>query len=498
MAFDAETDALCDLLAECHDDIALFNTAVLNKPPLWSGRPRGYDGQLEWAEALQRYRVVVAETANSLGKDMLIGSLAPWWLYTRVDSLVIATGPSQTLLGSVTFKEVRRAMEGCPFRKHFPEIFQVDISEGVKASPLTMTLAPGWGALAFSTTSIERASGQHAGNLLVVITEASAISAEIGSALDSLNATKMFLAMNPVRATGWAVDICDQGDRDARENVPPHLAVRHFVTPAMASPHAHLDRSPYGLADRSWIESMARKHGKNSLWYRVHVLAQRPRLDQDTLIPPEHLDACTSPEAAAAAAEARKAGRGGQKRISCDVGEGVGRARSVVFVRDDVGILECDASPYTGPSGAAAVIARLREKWGVAERDCSYDGAGTTGKRMSNALQAQGIYGAVPYLGGGAGGKRFTNLRTAAAMALARRLDPEHFLGEGVAWRPFHIPVQPWWPALREELLALRYSLKGDKSALEDKESMQERLGHAPDTCDALTQSFRDEAVRGD
>ena len=44
-----------------------------------------------------------------IGKDYWIGRLVWWWLLTRPGSLVMVTGPSQTSLGSITWKEVRQA-----------------------------------------------------------------------------------------------------------------------------------------------------------------------------------------------------------------------------------------------------------------------------------------------------------------------------------------------------------------------------------------------------
>jgi len=50
------------------------------------------------------------------------------------------------------------------------------------------------------------------------------------------------------------------------------------------SPHAHLARSPVGLADKVWLEAVGREPGENSPWYRSHVLAQRPKLASERLI----------------------------------------------------------------------------------------------------------------------------------------------------------------------------------------------------------------------
>ena len=73
------------------------------------------------------------------------------------------------------------------------------------------------------------------------------------------------------------------------------------------SPHAHLARSPVGLADKVWLEAMGREPGENSPWYRSHVLAQRPKLASETLIPQEWLNLALS-DATAAAVQTHRVG----------------------------------------------------------------------------------------------------------------------------------------------------------------------------------------------
>jgi hypothetical protein len=75
------------------------------------------------------------------------------------------------------------------------------------------------------------------------------------------------------------------------------------------SPHAHLARSPVGLADKVWLEAVGREPGENSPWYRSHVLAQRPKLASETLIPQEWLNLALS-DATAAAVQTLRADAG--------------------------------------------------------------------------------------------------------------------------------------------------------------------------------------------
>src|SRR4051812_19800400 len=88
------------LLARCRDDPALFNHIFLRRKPYWWR-------QVELCESVVRYKTTVAVGGNSIGKDYWLGGIVPWWLWTRYQSLVFATGPSQTVLGTVTWKEIR-------------------------------------------------------------------------------------------------------------------------------------------------------------------------------------------------------------------------------------------------------------------------------------------------------------------------------------------------------------------------------------------------------
>ena len=161
-----------------------------------------------------------------LGKGFLIGGLVPWFLWTRKHSLVYICGAGQTQIGSVLFKEIRRAVQNCPFWK--AGLLPMTISPGIKSSPATATIRPGWGALGFSTSTIERASGHHARHMLVIVDEASGVADESWQAIDSLGFSKMLVAGNPIRSDGKFATLCDQGDRDALEQRPPHLACRHL------------------------------------------------------------------------------------------------------------------------------------------------------------------------------------------------------------------------------------------------------------------------------
>ena len=268
---------LLDRLERSRNDPCYFNEVVLCRSPFWRA-------QREWAQSVVDYRITAVETGNMLGKGFLIGGLVPWFLWTRKNSLVYVCGAGQTQIGSVLWKEIRRAVAGCPFWK--AGLLPMTISPGIKSSPATATIRPGWGAIGFSTSTIERASGHHAANMLVIVDEASGVESA-GLAGDRLPWV--------LQATGvWQPDPSRRSLRRALRRwrqgragqATAGVSCRHFNVASTESPHADLDSSPWGMADRTWLEAVGRDPGKDSPWYRSHVLAIRPKLSHDTLIQP--------------------------------------------------------------------------------------------------------------------------------------------------------------------------------------------------------------------
>lgn len=480
---------LVGLLARCHGDPDLFNSAILGRPPYWHR-------QREIADSVCRYRITVAYTGNAVGKDYLVGGIVPWWLFTRSHSQVIVTGPSQTLLGSVTWKEVRRACDrhtdGEGRRISGPIVpLGVEVSRGIKASPLRLVVRGDWGAMAYSTTSVERASGQHNRKLLVIAEEASGIEDEIWDALDSLKYVRLLAILNPIRADGRAVQLIRQADADRRDGLPPRRAVNAIRVSSRESPDAGLDESPRGLADKTWLADIERRYGRDSLYVRSHVDAVIPEQSSDRLIPDEWIDR--------AAAQPRPIHRPfddpRRRRIGCDLGEGVGRDATAICVRDDDGVLEWVAGSALDLAAAARAIAEMAAKWRVPHHRISWDSLGI-GRDLRHHLVRHGIAQAVPYAGSGRAKlpKAFTNLRTEAAWKLRRRLNPDwssdpHF-PLATAQGPFRLPPDGQFSLLREELQKLAYECVGQGVRLISKEDLCAELGRSPDRSDALIQSF--------
>lgn len=186
-----------------------------------------------------------------------------------------------------------------------------------------------------------------------------------------------------------------------------------------------------------------------------------------------------------------------------DLGEGVGRDHTVSAVLDDAGLLALKGSPWVDIAGAASVVKRAHDQWGIRPGRHAHD-AGGKGKTLNKYLEPYRIE-SMPYHGGAPSKGKWYNRRARSAFRLKTRLDPELPLdvdpGERSrdpwqADRPAAVKIQPpfgipkedraWWPRLAEELRAIRYEVVGGKFKLEKKEIMADRLGRSPDYLDAL------------
>lgn len=480
-----DRERLIALLARCYNDPDLFNSAILGRPAYWSR-------QREIAESLCRYRITVAYTGNAIGKDYLVGGVIPWWLYTRHRSLVIVTGPSQTVLGSVTWKELRRAAEGDPEDPTAAVPLGMELSRGVKASPLTAAVRGDWKALGYSTTSVERASGQHNRKLLVIVEEASGVDEEVWDALDSLKYVRLLAIGNPIRPDGRFVQLIRQAEADRRDGVPDRKAVNAIRVSSRESPDAHLDESERGLADRTWIEDCERRYGRDSLYVKGHIDAVIPETGSDRLIPDHWIDRAAAVERPPIPPSDPSVK---SRRIACDLGEGVGRDATAIVVRDELGVLDWVAGNALDLAAAAAAIAGLATRWRVPHERISWDKLGV-GKDLKHYLARHGITTAVPYAGSGKprDKRAFSNLRTEAAWRLRQRLNPD-WSGDprwplSTLQAPFRLPPDVQFAPLREELQALRYECIGQQVRLISKEDLCAELGRSPDRSDALLQSF--------
>jgi hypothetical protein len=480
---------LASLLHRTRSSPERFNDVVLGRSPYWAR-------QEELSRAVVDHRQVIIASGNAVGKSYWLAGIILWWLYTRPGALVISTAPTQTLLGSILWKELKRAHSS-------PDSLVRDLgiihTDSPSVSPQRMTV-PGLDSTAYglATNEVERISGQHAGDLLVAVDEASGIEPEIWEGIDSLAFSRLVVIGNPLRPEGRFFDLFQQSRKEKEQGVDPRKRVWSTQISTLEGPHVDLETSPVGLAARDWLDDMRRRHGEDSLWWLTHIKAQFPERTHETIIPLEWIEA-----AYATTHDPRKPG--GTPILTVDLGAGTGRDSTVLLVRDNLRVLSLEASSSVDPISAAKRAVELLRVHRIPSDRLVYDAAGL-GRDFDRYLDRFGVQGATPYVGARSGRKRFGNLRSRCAWLLKLRLDPRRTLPKPAPTRDlfgrlidhsaqfqpaFSIPTDQYRARLTEELVNLRGAEDTHgRFCLEPKDELAERLGRSPDLCDAFIMSF--------
>jgi phage terminase large subunit len=411
---------------------------------------------------------VVVPAGHSVGKSFSGSGIVLGWLTLFADSGVMTTGPSNTQLSTVLWGEIAKARRGSPYLSGLGKLTKL---------PNQLKYEDQWKALGFSTDKPESLQGFHpTGPLLNLMDEASGVEdPAVHATMKSLKPRVSVFFSNPLRPEGPFFELCERAKTD-----PSVCLIR---IPSTSSPDIHIEHSTRGLADAAWLREMEADYGIGSPVWDCRVLAKFPGSTHNQLIPGDWFSRCVdAPEL-----------RLGHARISIDLAGGSddddeGGDRSVVLVRDDGGILDFWESNTADFGQVAEQAARMLAKWRVDASRVTYDRTGL-GEDFANRLEQVGIVGAQGYKGGRTGGKKYRNLRTAAAWLVHNRLDPGRTV-DGLPQTPFRIG-KALAEAMRPEVCGLRYELVSEKqTALEAKKHLAKRLRRSPDLADALIISY--------
>lgn len=375
---------------------------------------------------------------------------------------------------------------------------------GGKFDGLTLSWGEGWTIEGWGQGSVESKSGRHSGDLLAIIDEASGCRPSVLEAIASLNPSRYLYLGNPLRPEGKFYEVClKAGD--------PNVNV--ITIPSLESPHIHLVRSPWGMADATWLDISRAEYGEDSLWWQSHVLAKFPGELTQTLLPIGWLNDATKVLHVPS----------GPIRLGVDIALGNEGDDSQIVARDDNGVLGSWASNRWDLETLAVHVRDRARELGVKPEHIVYDAVGV-GADFGNRLRGVGVSGAKQFLGSRQAGEKWANLRAAAGWALRRRLDPHRSIkvAEGnrkpgkpslSAFEPFPIqgrgdpasaaeaalytPQKPFAipghlvQRYRAELQGLRYHLDDTGAiALEVKEQFVARIKHSPNFLDALSMTF--------
>jgi hypothetical protein len=361
-------------------------------------------------------------------------------------------------------------------------------------SGLTIEWSENWRVEGYGLGSIESKAGRHAGQLLAVVDEASGVHPAVHEAVDSLNPSRRLYTGNPIRPEGKFYELCElSGDN-------PNVNVIHISS--LDSPHAGLDRSPWGMADATFLENGRFEYGEDSQWWLVHILGCFPGELSEALLPIAWLNrAAAVPHV-----------RGGHVRLGVDIAKGLEGDQSLVVARDDNGIVGAWWARDWSLEQLARVVKLKAIEYNVRGEHITYDATGI-GTDFGNRLRAEGLHGAKDYMGSRSGGEKYANLRSVASWHFRRRLDPERSrkaddtdkrqdrlqwhaaasVDAGARWATqpaFHLPLH-LANTFRKELQGVRYGLNAaGQIALEPKDEFVKRIKLSPNFLDAVIMTF--------
>lgn len=465
-------------LARCKSDPSRFNETVLCRGSYWAK-------QEEICESVVKYPITCVKTGNGVGKSFVDAGIAWWFGLCHCPSKTVVAAPTREQLAGVVWSEMEEARRTAAAN---------GVPLGGRGSGLVLEFGENWRIEGFGSGSVESKSGRHSGDLLAVVDEASGVHPAVHEAVDSLNPSRRLYTGNPIRPEGKFFELCE----NSKDN--PHVNVIEISS--LESPHIHLERSRWGLADRTFIENSRYEYGEDSLWWLVHILGKFPgELDQ-ALIVMRWL------EIAARTVHLRA----GPVRLGVDIAKGNEGDDSQIVARDDNGVIHERHSNRWDLEELARQVKLVALEHAVLAPHIVYDAVGV-GTDFDNRLRQVGIVGARGYQGFAAGGPKFANLRSAAAWQLRRRLDPNRgtprpdgsAAGSRLQWQApsgeagglVYLPQKPFalprhmLDRFRKELTSCRYGLNDlGQIALETKADFVKRLKFSPNFLDALMMTF--------
>ena len=210
-------------------------------------------------------RGVSIRSGHGVGKTSCLSWLALWWIATHYHAKVVVTAPTSAQLQDALLPETKAWLKQAP--REYREMFNV------KADRIELAADPERNFISAKTSRAEQPDalqGVHADHVLLICDEASGVPEQVyeaaGGSMSAHHAT-MVLAGNPVRSSGYFYDTF-------------HKMSDRWDT-------FHVSCEDTKRVSQEYIEECQVRYGEESNVYRVRVLGEFPRGDDDTVIPQE-------------------------------------------------------------------------------------------------------------------------------------------------------------------------------------------------------------------
>jgi len=428
----------------------LFVREVLNtEPDAW---------QVEFLNHIAKgNRRISVRSGHGVGKSTASAWAMLWYLFLRFPVKIVVTAPTSSQLYDALFAEVKRWV------KVLPPMLAEQLE--VKQDRIEMV---GMNNEAFISARTSRAEqpealqGVHSDNVMLVADEASGIPEQVFEAAAgsmSGHAAVTLLLGNPVRSSGFFYDTHNRLASD-------------WVTMKVSCAD-----SP--RVSEAYIDEMKARYGEESNAYRIRVLGEFPRSDDDTVIPMELLEMAmnrdVTPSQHAPSVWGLDVARFGSDRSALCKRRGNAITEPIKTWKN------LDLMQLTGAVVAEYESLPPSERPGEILVDSIGLGAGVVDRLRELRLPARGI-----------------NVAESPAMGTTYRNLKAELWYKAKAWLESRDCWMPRDEALVGELAAVRYTFTSNgKIQIEGKDEIRKRGLPSPDRADAFCLTFASDAVVG-
>lgn len=208
--------------------------------------------------AIKENKGVAVKSGHGIGKTALESWIILWWMSTRPFPKIPCTAPTQHQLFDILWSELA---------KWHKKSINKDWFEWTKTHFYNKSDNENWFAVARSSKQPENMQGFHSDHLLFILDEASGIAQDImeviEGALTQVGCLQLMFG-NPTKLSGGFFDAFN-----AKKDF--------FYTFTFSS-----DDTP--MVNRSYVDKLISKYGKDSDVYRVRVLGLFPKAESDSMI----------------------------------------------------------------------------------------------------------------------------------------------------------------------------------------------------------------------
>ena len=438
-----------DALAKYRPNARLFVREVIGvEPDVWQG---------EFLDAISSgERKISVRSGHGVGKSTAASWAMLWFVLTRYPSKVVVTAPTSSQLYDALFAELKRWHKELP--NAWRELLEAKTDRiELKASPTEAFIS----ARTSRAEQPEALQGVHSDHVMLVADEASGIpEAVFEAAAGSMSghSAVTILLGNPTKSSGFFFDTHNRlKDEWWTRRVSCHDSKR---------------------VSKDYIADMASRYGEESNAFRIRVLGEFPKSDDDTLIGFELVDSAfhrdVLPSVDAPTLWGLDVARFGTDATA--LAKRKGNAVSEIRKWKNLDLMQT-----TGAVVAEYEAVKLEDRPIEILVDSIGLGAGVVDRLRELGLPARGINVAESP----AMGTIYINLRA-------------ELWGKMKAWLEKRDCKIPKDESLLAELVAPRYTFNSSgKMKLESKDEMRKRGIGSPDMADALALTFASEAAVG-